>query len=109
MRHHLVLRPARTAAWLASVLLLLLAQWLMVTHVHADEHGHGEEDGELPCTVCLFKAAGHEQLAPPKGGAATLLPPPRAATPAEPAVGHVPQGWRTPRLARGPPVPSPVS
>lgn len=109
MRQRLVLRPARAAAWLASVLLLLLAQSLMFTHVHADEHGHSEEDGDLLCTMCLFKAAGHEQLAPPKGGAATLLPPPLTAAPAEPAVGYLPQGWRTPRLARGPPVSSPVS
>ncbi len=97
-------RPARAAAVLASLLLLLFAQLLLVTHVHADDHGHGDEQADQLCAVCLFKAAGHEQLGPLKNGAAMALPrSPKSAAPAEPALLGSPHGERFRKLARGPP------
>jgi hypothetical protein len=107
LQHHPLL--ARGLAALATVM-LLCAQVVLLTHAHAEAHGHGGEESEPACSVCLFQAAGHGVLGLPSEGAESLpRPAHRGPAAAAPPAFVVVQGWRTSRPARGPPVVSRTS
>jgi hypothetical protein len=109
---------------LSTRLLALLAAWVLLgaqllasTHVHAHDaahpahelylhEGHEGEDGEATasaCALCLLQAAAHEWAPPPAGAAFTLPSWPREAAPA--ADGQAPAACRFEACApaRGPP------
>jgi hypothetical protein len=96
---------ARAAAVVVGVLLMLFAQLLAVSHLHAEEGGHGDRQDGPACSLCVYKAAGHEQLGPLPSNATLRSPsPPCSVAPAEGQPCGKPQGRHFGKQARGPPL-----
>jgi hypothetical protein len=101
--------PARRAGrtWVLGVcaVLLLVAQWLLLSHAPHDGHGHDGDEAPHACVICLFKATGQDTTGPLPALAATSVPFLALLGGVQARTDDAPgQAPRSRRLARGPPV-----
>lgn len=96
----------KRSAWVLGLcmVMLLAAQWLLISHAPHDGHGHRDGEPVAACAVCMFTAKGQDSAAPLPTAALGVLALPalfmRLPEPADDAWG---QSLRTRPPARGPP------